>query len=328
MVRIHFTSADLTRVRIAVPGPLAETQLSLRTAQHSGEAAFFGSWRSRVRPRLFAGDLSALIRGLAPVEKGLVDLFTLAGTAPDMEGALDALLTDPRPLREELALYSLGRLRMLPRWVLAASAGDHAAARHLARALSAAHGATVAPHWERVHAVLLDERSAAMRVMADGGVGALFSSLHPAIRWSPPTLEVDYRPWANDADVHMEGSGMVITPSVFCRSPLLFAAKSGGLMLIYPVLRDVLAAARVFASPEPNKVVADLLGRTRAAVLEATVGEPTTGQIARALGISPASASQHAAVLRQAGLVTSRRHGKAVHHMTTPLGKALLNGYR
>jgi DNA-binding transcriptional ArsR family regulator len=70
--------------------------------------------------------------------------------------------------------------------------------------------------------------------------------------------------------------------------------------------------------------LAALLGRTRAAVLEAAVLGCTTGELSRRLDISPASASEHTAVLRKARLLTSRRNGPAVHHRPTPLGLTLL----
>ncbi len=42
------------------------------------------------------------------------------------------------------------------------------------------------------------------------------------------------------------------------------------------------------------------------------------------MGISLAAASQHASVLRNAGLITTRRRGSAVLHVLTPLGAELL----
>ena len=41
-------------------------------------------------------------------------------------------------------------------------------------------------------------------------------------------------------------------------------------------------------------------------------------------GISLAAASQHASVLRDAGLITTQRQGRAVLHVLTPLGTELL----
>jgi DNA-binding transcriptional ArsR family regulator len=68
-----------------------------------------------------------------------------------------------------------------------------------------------------------------------------------------------------------------------------------------------------------------LLGRTRAAMLEAVGEGGTTIQLARRAGTWVPSASQHAQVLRQAGLLVTRRVGKSVHHSLTTLGAALLN---
>ncbi|WP_067543171.1 ArsR/SmtB family transcription factor [Nocardia crassostreae] len=67
-----------------------------------------------------------------------------------------------------------------------------------------------------------------------------------------------------------------------------------------------------------------LLGRTRAAVLEAIADGGSTTLLAQRLGVSPATASEHAAVLREAGLVASIRVRNSVHHNLTPLGVALL----
>ncbi|WP_433356011.1 helix-turn-helix domain-containing protein [Microtetraspora malaysiensis] len=48
----------------------------------------------------------------------------------------------------------------------------------------------------------------------------------------------------------------------------------------------------------------------------------------RILDISPASASEHASLLREAGLVSSERRGNRVWHRLTPLGLEFLHGPR
>jgi DNA-binding transcriptional ArsR family regulator len=70
--------------------------------------------------------------------------------------------------------------------------------------------------------------------------------------------------------------------------------------------------------------LAVLVGRTRAQVLRVIASGATTGELARALGVSASSASQHAGALRDAGLAVSHRHGTSVLHTLTPLGAALL----
>lgn len=47
---------------------------------------------------------------------------------------------------------------------------------------------------------------------------------------------------------------------------------------------------------------------------------------ANSLAISAASASEYATVLRNAGLVSTRRASRSVQHALTPLGEALLHG--
>ena len=70
------------------------------------------------------------------------------------------------------------------------------------------------------------------------------------------------------------------------------------------------------------------LGTTRAAVLQTLVDEHTTTSLARALGLSPSTASEHASALRRAGLVASRRRGKAMVHSVTQLGLDVVTASR
>ena len=70
-----------------------------------------------------------------------------------------------------------------------------------------------------------------------------------------------------------------------------------------------------------------LCGRTRSAVLihAARPGRHTTSTIARALGISVSSSSEHPSALRAAGLVSSRRDGGSIVHHATALFQHLVD---
>jgi DNA-binding IscR family transcriptional regulator len=61
-------------------------------------------------------------------------------------------------------------------------------------------------------------------------------------------------------------------------------------------------------------------------VLQAIADMPhvNTTELARSVGISPAGASQHATVLRNAGLVTTHRHNGSAVHRLSPRGATLL----
>ena len=77
---------------------------------------------------------------------------------------------------------------------------------------------------------------------------------------------------------------------------------------------------------EMTDPIAALMGGTRAAVIQILADqELTTSELARAVGVSVASASHHASVLRVAGLLESKRDGQRMLHRLTVLGAALID---
>ncbi|MGF0168235.1 ArsR/SmtB family transcription factor [Streptomyces koyangensis] len=73
-----------------------------------------------------------------------------------------------------------------------------------------------------------------------------------------------------------------------------------------------------------ERSLAALIGAGRARVLQALTEPRTTGEVAQLAGISGPGASQHTAVLRKAGLITTRRERNMAWHELTPLGRAML----
>jgi branched-chain amino acid transport system permease protein len=71
-----------------------------------------------------------------------------------------------------------------------------------------------------------------------------------------------------------------------------------------------------------------LLGRTRALVLAGLDRPLSTTALAALIELSAAGASRHLLSLRDAGLVSTTRHGHEVRYSRTALGSALLNGRR
>jgi DNA-binding transcriptional ArsR family regulator len=68
-----------------------------------------------------------------------------------------------------------------------------------------------------------------------------------------------------------------------------------------------------------------LVQRRRARALRAIGdGATTTTGLAQRLGVTPPTASEHAAALRNAGLITTRRSGRKVHHQLTAIGANLV----
>jgi DNA-binding transcriptional ArsR family regulator len=328
--RIHFTAADLGRVRIgASSGPLTETMMALSMLRcPSRPPAPFRTWHTRVGGRL-TSQLKPLAAIMPPGTRGL-DLCTLAGSSPTIEQAVEAVLAIPA---EHLfpEMEGLDRLVRLPAaaWDIM-DAGSEARLR-LATAAEAAYRGLIDPYWTQISARLRTEQLYRGEIAMNGGVERLLTTLNPTyIRWRPPVLEVLYK---GDNDVYLNGRGLMLVPSLFVGAfPSLhtdLTDEHAAPALLFPVAHDLIATGRLWdPAPPGNGPLAALVGRTRAATLRCVVEECTTTELARRLGISLAAASQHATVLRGAGLITTRREGNTVRHALTATGIELLEAGR
>lgn len=347
MLRIWFSGDDLGRVRVARrPHELWETVLSLQSLQTRQRTVLSG-WRNAALARLATPRSSAalrVLRPLVPARGYFPDFLTPAGGEGSIADGIAALLDTPHHrIAGELGLLvtagatTTGHGPPAERDAVAGTlvldhhpgtcAGETlASARRLERldrlgdALAHYHDAALAPYMPRIRALIDADRALRARALLDGGVEALLETFRPVARWRPPVLEADY---PVDQDLRLGGRGLLLVPSVFCdRTPITFLDPSLPPTLVYPVGRPA-ADVRDGA----DDAVDALIGGTRGEVLrrlhEAGAG---TGELARLVGISAASASQHASVLRRAGLVVSRRAGNTVVHHVSPLGAALLRG--
>ncbi|WP_156038602.1 MULTISPECIES: ArsR/SmtB family transcription factor [Actinoalloteichus] len=182
----------------------------------------------------------------------------------------------------------------------------------------------VEPWWSTLLRGLETEGQARGRILASGGVDQLLSTLHARIRWQHPELVILD---GTGEPLRLQGRGLRLVPSLFLhgrppvvvddgrsRPSLLFGAQS--------------ATEEVFADPTETSHLLNalkaLMGRTRAEILRALTTTSTTGQLARQLGVSLAGVSQHAGVLRNAGLISTARERNTVLHSLTPLGEALV----
>jgi len=322
--RIHFSEADLARVQVSPTlGPLAETVLALAVLRCSRQPrTMLSEWRGQVRVTPQMRPLTALI----PPDCNGVDLPTLVGETATIEQGVQALLDVPR---EHLLVEMewIDRRHRLPplAWAMAEAGGRP----ELAEATQIAYQELIQPFWPRIRAGLHAEQAARRRTLAAEGPGALLASLQgPLIRWRPPVLEI-LRP--GRVEMELGGRGIALVPSVFVgRAPslhenpndedemprLILPAEGAGRARLWAVSRG-LAGSR-------GSALAALVGRNRAAVLQSIADGCTTTELARRVGISLAAASQHASVLRGAGLIATRRQGSAVLHVLTPLGAELL----
>lgn len=326
MLRIHFTGADLMRTRIAAaPDPMWELTLSLHQLR-SPSSPVFREWRRNTLRRLRPTGLLELLLTLVPQTGYFPDFLTPSESVKGFPAAVDAILSTPKTrLAQDLSL--LGATRRLPDWTRQLAAGDPGLLQKLGEALQAYYAAAIEPHLTEIRASVQIDRSRRTRSLADGGYEQLLADMRPTLRWQGSVIEADY---PGDKVCHLDGRGLLFVPSFFCwGKPITLRDSNLPPVLVCPVDRD----ARFMALnnlPAPARKVqeplAALVGRTRAAVLT-TIGDGcTTGEIARRLDVSLATASEHATVLRQAGLVASVRDGNSTVHVLTPLASTLLTG--
>ncbi|MGW4774261.1 ArsR/SmtB family transcription factor [Nocardia sp. NPDC004278] len=330
MKRIYCTPEDLTRIRIGPPlGAIGETVLATRVVQRT-DARLYDGWRSQVRramPEDF-GMLADLFPGVDP----FVDLITPTRGTRSISAGIEALhLASREELRREVEHTDRNRARSerpLPTWTRGLSDRDSTARRDVAAAVQAFHSAAFAGRWAHLQSYLEVAAERMARTLATEGVERLFAALAPLARWRAPVLEVLAMTGCHDE--HLDGRGLIIVPSLFAwPGPLLLKStidKDSPMTLVFPVLREFADFASAWGPRATNEALSALLGRTRAAALQVIAEGCSTTELARRLGVSPATASEHATILREAGLIESWRHRNAMRHQATTLGIALLDG--
>ncbi|MGW0845441.1 ArsR/SmtB family transcription factor [Streptomyces sp. NPDC002787] len=299
MISIHLTTSDLARTRLrSTLGPVAEGVLALGVLARSGHADY-ARWRSEVLGRL---------RG-RPAPGGAPLPQQLRST-----GAPDGLL------------YLLERTSAAERAVGAPALPSPEAGRLALEVWRAG----VAPYWDRIAERLRAECEARGRISMTGGVERLLATLHPRITWRAPVLEV-HDSQGPERTVRLDGRGLLLCPTVFLpgRAGLVVECEreTGMAALVFPAPAATTRPAELWGGSDTSvQALSALVGQTRAAVLRELTAACSTGQLADRLGISSAGASQHTAVLRESGLITTRRMRNKVVHTVTPLGMALLSG--
>jgi DNA-binding transcriptional ArsR family regulator len=323
VLRIHFTGADLAGVRMAArPDALWETILSFHRLRDRRGALVYGEWRSETRTRL--NGETRLLGALVPARGYFPDFLTPPEGLDGLDTALEALrATPPARIHTELSLLAGERpaAAPLPSWAASLAEGRPEPFSRLLGALRGYHRAAVEPYWTSIQARIEADRAVRGRALLDGGAEELLASLPPMLRWRAPVLEADY---PVDRDVRLDGRGLLLQPSFFCRgTAVTYRDPRLPPVLVYPVTHAETPAAGCEHGDAP---LGRLVGHTRSAVLKAIGHGGTTSELARRAGVSLASASQHAGVLRDAGLVVTLRQGSSVLHTLTPLGAALLHG--
>ncbi|WP_433379863.1 hypothetical protein ACQPZX_14240 [Actinoplanes sp. CA-142083] len=316
MLRILFTPGDLASTRfLPEPAPMLELKFVALALRRGIRAPWGARWRSHA--------LAAIPQSARPSVSQIGEHFSWAlsptfAVSADLDEGMETFLSfGTQRLREEMALYFSAPnsgVPLLPRY---AFEGDRDAGRVLMHGAKAAFTAAMQPYWPDVQANHQSELAQHGRLLACRGIGAALITVIPGARWCGDCLLIDS---PQDRTVRLGGRGLLITPAAFWAGPpLVGELPDQPVLLAYPAP----AVLSIRAGAESDSLAA-ILGATRAAVLRLLSTEHTIGDIARRLGISAASASEHSAALRAARLISSRRDGKAAIQRATVLGLDLI----
>jgi DNA-binding transcriptional ArsR family regulator len=317
------TPDDLLAVRFAC-SPLWETQAAVRTLAVEAPHPLHRPWAVIAQERATRLDLTPLL-ALHPPHGFVPDFLTPPPRTarPRLRDQLAEIrATSPSQVAHELerCLESVtdGRYRHL--------IGEYLTAPERARDLLAdriheAWDELVAPFWVRISATLDRDVEYRSRTLARHGMRRMLEELHPQIRWTRRGLSCVDR---SGRTVVLDDRGLVLMPSAFHGPKVAAIVDEPWLPTIAYPARGVAGLWRTpAASPA---ALARLLGRTRALVLTSLDMPVSTTTLATLIELSPAGVSRHLLALRDAGLVSTTRHGHEVRYRRTSLGSALLRG--
>jgi DNA-binding transcriptional ArsR family regulator len=330
---ISLGTGDLAATRFAV-SPLAETVFALQLVRTGAADPVNRPWLRWARRDLSRRALSLPLLWplLRDGRRSRPEFLTPApaGRAPTLAEELDAMLaTTPGQIQASLTrMFGHPDSGRWPESAVQLATRPSQTLRLIVQELSGAHARLIAPHWDRMRAVLDADIAYRGGMLTHGGTAAVFARLHSGVRWAPGEVTVTVnRPGPAHLPVTpgLTG-GLVLVPSVLAwPHTTVKAYSSSQTTLRYPARSTAAVWEQAVPPNPPEQALRDLLGAPRARLLEALRCPASTAALARSLDVSPSAVSQQLAILRRCGLVDRARSGREVLYQTNDLGLALLN---
>lgn len=316
MIRYQLGDTDLVEIRFAL-SPLCEMGLSLRAIRQPSYFPLQLPWLRRSQEAREAIDMAVLM-----------DLITDNAHTPDF---LNPVPSSPTTrLDDELA--ALARMPMSAFRGQIIELHGHLPERYAGRGraplqavvetLRAYWQGCIAPYWSRMRTVLDADIVYRGRVIAQQGLRAMLDDLSPTIRLVGNELQIANRSGLNRTE-EVAGQGLTLIPTMFTRRAS-FPTQDGFAPCVFYVARGQGAMWQGEQATGSASAAADLLGRTRAHLLESLAEPASATQLAVRLDVSPSAVTQHLRVMAHGGLLTTARHGRSVLYLRSDLGSALL----
>jgi hypothetical protein len=323
MIDFQFGPEDVARVRFAF-SPGWELAASIRVLRDPSAHALHVPWVEEARAALVGVDL-AMLAALIPREGYVPDFFDPPPDTPlpEFSDELAAVRrVAPSVVAKELGI--LFRRRRIPRVVQPLLDDPRRGLRELTDLMAVYWDRALAPHWDRIRALLQGEVMHRARQLTVGGAEMLFADIHENVRWEAPSLFVEMR---HEAVVPLDGRGLLMVPSVFHLPRLAAVTDPAWQPSLTYAPRGVATLWDPAQATGPEGLAA-LLGGTRAALIAELETPRSTTELARRLDVTAGAVSQHLGKLRGAGVVNASREGREVLYVLTPAGEALLSAAR
>ncbi|WP_030236276.1 ArsR/SmtB family transcription factor [Streptomyces sp. NRRL S-350] len=322
MIALRFGVADVARTRFVI-SPLDHLMAgSARLGVHHSVGSRSERWwrgaRRHVPDR--AGRFLDVVNA-SPVGVPNFMVADLDAVRRQLTDELDALLSVPQQaVEEDVAMFGSGP--ELPTALARLRDDGTRGLREVSDGAWALFRSCLAPDWPDIRRALETDVAARSRTAARSGIGAMLDSLHPKAVWRDEGV-LECTVGALEGSFDLGGRGLELRPNYFLQQGIgLLAGQDRQSLLLHPVGAP---AAEPTSRPPAADGLAAVLGPARARVLRAIAGSAcSTTELAQRLGVTPPSASAHAAALRAAGLIGTRREGKQVRHTLTDVGHDLL----
>jgi DNA-binding transcriptional ArsR family regulator len=317
--------SDLGRMRFAY-SPLAEVAESLYLLASRHIPSVHRPWYDSIKDRLSDVDLG-LLRVVVPGTPAMPDaLFGgVTGPATTIESQLTLIAElDGEAIGEMIDEVSLGR--PLSPTALGLLAKGAAASRLIADELYRYWSIAVEPHWPSIRPVLDDDVAYRAAELTRAGVESMLCGLHPEVSIHGAVMRINK---LHTADEDLSGAGLVLVPSVFSWPHIVFAPCGHGQSTLTYAARGIgkVWGERNKSDDSAEAALGALIGRSRAAILLSLMLPHSTTELALMLGQSAPAVSQHLAVLKRSGLVTSWRKGKSVLYRCSDLATSVIEAH-
>lgn len=181
--------------------------------------------------------------------------------------------------------------------------------------------ALLGPVWPQLLRLLRADIAVRARRNSDTGLAEMAGTLHSTVTWADEVVRVRMR--RHEEVVDCGGTGLVLVPSV------MMAARGCAVLTEPPAQPTIFYPAHGVSETWHHDgaraldALTALLGTTRARLVLELQQPLSTSECAELTELAVSTASHHLTILRDAGLIESRRSGVRVLHTRTPLGEAL-----